>query len=176
MKKYKIASALASLLLAASLFTACGNDTAEIPGFKEISEDGLSYDLFVPDEWITDISTGVTAAYYSEFDYSNISVTAFELNDIPTIEDYWASYEPDLKAVFTDFEYVNEPDEITLDGARAIEYQYTGTMSGKQYKIMQIVSINDARVHIFTYTAEAGKFDEHFTDVKAMLDYFSFTK
>ena len=174
MKKVKIASTLAATLIAASLLFGCGTSSTEIMGFKEISTDGLSYDLFVPDEWITDISTGVSAAYYSEFDYSNISVTAFELTDIISLEDYWATYEPDLKAVFADFEYTREAKETKLDGVRAMEYEYTGTIAGGSYKIWQIVAIKDARVHIFTYTAELTKFDSHVEDVIAMLDYFKF--
>ena len=173
MKKIRIISALAALLMSASLITSCGEQTTEHMGFKEISEDGLSYNLLVPDEWVSDISTGVTAAYVSEFDYSNISVTAFELTDIPTLEDYWSTYEPELKSIFSEFEYTREGDETKLDGVRALEY--TGIMSGTKYKFMQIVAIKDARVHIFTYTAELDKYDSHMEDVLAMLDYFSFT-
>lgn len=37
-------------------------------GFKEISDESLTYHLYVPDEWTTDISTGVTSAYYNGAD------------------------------------------------------------------------------------------------------------
>ena len=80
MKKYQKISAFAAvLIIVAGIITSCGASPVTITGFKKISDDGVSYDLFVPDEWIADISTGVTSAYYSSLDTSNISVMAFEL-------------------------------------------------------------------------------------------------
>lgn len=171
-----------SLLVAASvtvclLFTACNsNDTTAPMGFKEISDDGVSYDLFVPDEWTADISTGMTAAYYSGIDTSNISMTAFELTDnkILSAKDYWATYEPELRAMFTDLSYVGEPDEITLDEAPSTQYIYTGALAGVQYKIMQIITVRNAQVYIFTYTAKVDNYDAHIEDVLAILGNFRF--
>ncbi len=174
----KISALLAVILAATTVFCACGRQEGEAPmGFKEISNDGVSYNLYVPDEWISDISTGVTAAYYSNVDPSNISMIAFDLtaNDTPTVEGYWEKYEPSLKTLFTDFEYVGEPDKTTLDGVEATVYTYTGTMTDVQYKIMQVVAIRNAQVYIFTYTASADKYDSHFEDVWAILGYFDFT-
>ena len=173
----KTAAFLAAVLMSASVFTSCGKEATTILGFKEISDDGVSYDLFVPDEWVSDISTGVSAAYYSAIDPSNISVMAFELdNEVRSLPEYWETYEPGLKAVFPDLTYVGEPEETKLDGVPAMQYIYTGTMANTNYKIMQIVSMHDARVHIFTYTAETVKYDEHIEDVLAILDYFTFTE
>ena len=144
-------------------------------GFKEISADGLDYNLFVPDEWVSDISTGVTSAYFSMTDRSNISVITSNLtNPIETLEEYWAIYEPEIKEMFSDFEYVRELEEVTLDGERALQCVYTGTKSGKKYQIMQLTAIYKGYYYIFTYTAEPEKYDEHFEDVQAILGYFDF--
>ncbi len=173
----KLSALLCVILTAATLFCGCTRQDGEAPmGYKEISNDGVSYNLYVPDEWISDISTGVTAAYCSNVDPSNISVIAFDLTaDTATnIEGYWAMYEPSLKELFTDFEYVGEPDTIKLDGTDATAYTYTGSISKVQYKVMQVVTIKDAQVYIFTYTATAEKYDTHFEDVWAILGYFEF--
>ena len=174
----KISALIATALAAATLLCACTQTDGEAPmGYKEISNDGVSYDLYVPDEWIADVSTGMTAAYCSNADPSSVSMIAFDLdNDDPkTVEDYWAKYEPSLKALFTDFEYVGEPDNTKLDDTDAIAYTYTGTLTGTQYKMMQVVTIKDAQVYIFTYTATAEKYDAHFDEVWAILGYFDFT-
>lgn len=179
MKNTRKISALVAAALMMATLVSCGEDTDSAPlGFKEISNDGVSYDLYVPDEWTTDISTGVTAAYYSGIDPSNISMMAFELSgkEVTSIADYWAIYEPSLKAMFPDLEYVGEPDEVTLDEVPAMQYIYTGTVADVQYKLMQIVAIKNASVYIFTYTAETAKYDEHIEDVLAILDYFNFTE
>ncbi len=161
MKKI-IALTLAAVIAALTLVS-CGKEETDAPlGYKEISSDDVTYDLFIPEEWTADISTGVTSAYYSGQDPSNISLIAFELDgSIRSIEDYWAKYETDLKALFPDLTYVGEPDEGALDGVPAVQYTYTGTMSGTLYKFMQLVAFKDSTGYIFTYTAVAEKFDAH---------------
>ena len=174
MKKL-IALALAAFIGAASLTACAGTDGNAPMGFKEISEEGVTYDLFVPDEWTADISTGVTAAYYSGKDPANISMIGFELDgSVTSIANYWETYEPSLKAVFPDLTYVHEPEEFKLDGVTAMQYVYTGTMVDTEYKFMQIVAFKDAKVYIFTYTAEAANYDAHFEDVFAILANFKF--
>ena len=172
----KITALLTALVLALTLLSACGGNTqTEAPmGFIEISDDGVTYDLFVPDEWTPDVSTGMTSAYYDCRDPSNVSMMAFELDRTFTgVADYWASYEPDLKAMFPDLEYTDQ-SEVTLDGVPAMQYIYTGTLSDLTYKIMQLVAIKDNTLYIFTYTATVDKYDTHIEDVIAMLDYFCF--
>ena len=172
----KIIALAIALVLASALLFSCGkaNSGTAPMGFKEISNDGVTYDLYVPDEWTADISTGVTSAYYSGRDPSNISMMAFELDRTFTgVADYWASYEPDLKAMFPDLEYTDQ-SEVTLDGVPAMQYIYTGTLSDLTYKIMQLVAIKDNTIYIFTYTATVDKYDTHIEDVIAMLDYFCF--
>ncbi len=143
-------------------------------GFKEISDEALTYHLYVPDEWTPDISTGMTSAYFDGRDPSNISMTAFELDlSFTGLEEYWNSYEADLKSVFPNLEYVDR-SEATLDGEPALQVIYTASMSDLDYKIMQLVSVKDNTIYIFTYTATADKYDAHIEDVIAMLDYFKF--
>ncbi len=172
----KIIALLCAALVGASVLAGCGNTDSTAPmGFKEISDDGVTYDLFVPEEWVTDISTGMTSAYYSGQDPTNISMTAFELDgSVKSIADYWAIYEPSLKAMFPDLTYVYDPEEFILDGVTAMQYVYTGTFTETPYKIMQIVAFKDATVYIFTYTAHADKYDTHFEDVVAILANFKF--
>lgn len=175
MKKI-IALTLAAVIAALTLVSCSSGEETDAPlGYKEISSDDVTYDLFVPEEWTADISTGVTSAYYSGQDPSKISLIAFELDgSITSINDYWAKYEPDLKAIFTDFAYVGEPDEGKLDGIPAVQYTYTGSMSGTLYKFMQVVAFKDATVYIFTYSAAADTFDSHITEVIDILANFKF--
>ncbi len=174
MKKFAliIASAVAAVTLAS-----CGSgqtNTAPM-GFIEISDEALTYDLFVPDEWTPDLSTGVTAAYYNGRDPSNISMTAFELDrSITSLDDYWKLYEEDFVKHFPELEYIENGTDIKLDGSPAKQYIYTVNMGEDSYKLMQIVSIRNNQVYIFTYTALETAYDTHIEDVLAMLEYFCF--
>lgn len=177
MKNIRSISALIALALTAALaLGACGANEGSAPmGFKEISNDGVDYNLYVPDEWISNISTGVTAAYYSNVDDSNISMITFTQSDeLKTPEKYWETYESSLAALFADFEYVSKPDKATLDGADAIQCTYTGNVADHEYTIMQLVAAKGTQIYIFTYTAASDKYDAHIEDVIAILDYFEF--
>jgi len=165
---------LAAILVSTSV--SCGNDGSNAPtGFMEISDEGLTYHLYVPDEWTKDVSTGMTSAYYNGRDPSNVSMTAFALTDasVTTPEEYWQSQEADLKAIFPNLTYVDE-SACTLDGVAGRQYIYTATLSGSEYKFMQLVTLKDNTVYLFTYTALTDKYDEHIEDVLSMLDYFDF--
>lgn len=175
MKKI-IALALAAVFATLS-FASCAKEETDAPaGFVEISNDDVTYDLFIPEDWNPDISTGVTAAYYNGQDPSNISLMAGELDgSVTSITDYWAKYEPDLKAILPDLTYDGEPDlDAELDGAPAVQYTYTGTMNGVTYKFIQVVAFKDNTAYTFTYTATADKFDTHLEDVWGMLYNFKF--
>ncbi len=171
----KTITLIITLLLALTMLASCTQADPTAPmGFKRISNDGVTYNLYVPDEWISDVSTGVTSAYFDARDPSNISMMAFGLDGtIFSVEDYWKNYEPDLKAIFPDLEYV-DTDEITLDGVPGMQYIYTASMSDLNYKIMQLVTIKDNQVYIFTYTATTDMYDKHIEDVIAILDHFEF--
>ena len=70
-------------------------------------------------------------------------------------------------------EYVDTAD-CTLGGSPAKQYIYTASMSGTEYKFMQVVTIRSNEVYILTYTATAEKYDSHIEDVISMVDYFKF--
>lgn len=196
MKKH-ISLILAGLITALTV-ASCGQSNEDAPlDYKEISSDDVEYDLYVPEEWQEDITTGMTAAYYSSQDPSNISMIAFELDGtVKTVEDYWNSYLPSLIAVFPDIAFENvpaeesettaddsaeteavkvgEPEQLTLDGVPALAYNYTASMSGTKYKFYQVIAFRNAQIYIFTYTAEVTNYDSHIEDVVGILGNFRF--
>ena len=151
-----------------------GSDTAPM-GYREISDEGLNYHFYVPDDWTPDVSTGMTSAYYNGRDPSNVSVMAFEIDDtsINSVDAYWELNEADLKLILPDLEYASK-DDVKLGGVDAKQYIYTAKMSDTEYKFMQVVAIKSNEVYILTYTATAENYDSHIEDVISMVDYFSF--
>ena len=175
--KFAIAAAIACTIL-----VSCANEDGSVPaGFKKISDPegigAVDYDLFVPKSWTADLGTGVTSAYVSGQDPSNISVMAFESDgNVESLEQYWEKYEPSLKAIFPDYMLVNEPEEGELDGAPAMEYVYTATVGDTAYKFTQVVAAKETTFYVFTYTATADKYDSHIEEVIEILDNFRFHK
>lgn len=79
----KLISSLFVLIFCLTMFVSCGNGADDfVPsGFKQIAAKEADYRLYVPESWTVDMSTGVTGAFVSEKDRSNISFMGFELDD-----------------------------------------------------------------------------------------------
>lgn len=226
MKKY--ISRLLALILCLCAFVACDAKDSYVPsGFQRISNDNADYRFYVPNGWIADLSTGVTAAYVSEKDRSSVSFMGFEVDDaliqatfgtevaeseapapaeepavstteavsdtvtaaigtdaagtdsaddgsLPTITTpaaYWAYYEKNFKATFSDMTYEIEGENMLLSGLAAKKYVYTATVTGEKYQFMQVVTLKNGYVYIFTYTSTESVFDSHLEDINAILGY-----
>ena len=195
----KISAFAAGLILAGAL-CGCGNpaDNFAPKEFKKISPENAGYVLYVPDSWTADISTGVTTAYVSAKDRSNISFMAFEADDglihvdvngkttdgaVPTevpkiksTEEYWAYYEADFRKTFGDMEYETNGENVLLSAKAAKKYVYTATVTGQKYKFMQVVMLDKGTVYIYTYTALPDNYDKNLKSAEAILGYISIGK
>ena len=176
----KLRSLFAILILTVMIFSGCSGRQSDVEapdGMKLFSNEHTDYTAFVPISWIVDMSTGTLSAYVSSADASNISITAQTLESVTTLEDYWKGYEEDFKATFDDMEYVGEaPTTTTLSGEAANKYVYTASVTGTQYKFMQIVCIREMTVYVITYTSTPEGFDTNMEDVEKILDHFSFNE
>jgi len=168
------AALLAAVMLSLSLVSCTASDSDVPAGMKLIESDVVDYSLYVPQAWVTDISTGVLTAYYSENDMSNITMMAFELDELTvTADDYWETNKADFEATFADMELISSSTTI-LGGAAANKYNYTATITGNKYEFLQVICVYAGTAYVFTYTAFEDKFDEHFDDVNLMLENFKF--
>lgn len=176
----KLKSLFLILILTVMIFSGCSAQQSEVEvpdGMKLFSNEHTDYTAFVPVSWIVDMSTGTLSAYVSSADASNISITAQTLEGITTLDDYWKGYEEDFKSTFEDMEYVGDaPVTTTLDKEPANKYVYTATVTGTEYKFMQIVCIREMTVYVITYTSTPEGFDTNMEDVEKILDHFSFNK
>lgn len=174
----KLKALLISILACIMLLSGCATGDADLSapdGMKLFSNDNVDYTAYVPVNWIVDMSTGTLSAYVSSADASSINITAQILESVTTLEEYWKGYEADFAETFKDMEYVGKaPATTTLDGVAAHKYTYTATVTGNQYKFMQIVCIKDTTVYVITYTSTPDRFDGNMEDVDKILDNFSF--
>ncbi len=194
----KIICAVFAFILCISVFASCSKADQFVPaGFKLASDKKADYSLYIPEGWIVDMSTGVTTAYVSKEDRSNISFMGFELsdaiinigtpdggngegegsdteNDVPdisTIDEYWAYYSSEFEKTFSDMTYEVTGENMLVSKIAAKKYVYTATVTGSEYKFMQIVTIKNGTVYILTYTARASVFDKHLEDVLDIAGY-----
>ena len=180
------------------------DDGVAVPGGMQlISPSTVDYYLFVSEDWMADISTGVVTAYRSETDPTNICMMSFGLKDMTmTYSEYWDSYEDQFKAIYTNFEMVDASETI-LGENTAGKYVYTATFfggtadttaaettgeaaeadstdeakktsDGVDYKFMTLVVVKNGSVYILTYTALASSYDNNISDFTEVIKNFRF--
>ena len=60
---------------------------------------------------------------------------------------------------------------LLVSKLKAKKYIYTATVTGAEYKFMQIAVIKGETVYLLTYTAKAELFDEHLPTVNKIAGY-----
>jgi len=183
----KLISILALFASLLSLYSC--KSSADVPeGMKLASSDITDYYLYVPDYWTVDMSSGVTSAYVSDTDSSNISLMPFQFkNKAPGGEASWDSYLEDYRSVFGEISNLETYTTVShgpfADKDKdVLLHIYTASVSGVEYKFFQLICIYGKNAYIFTYTAKTeiieGKdssyYDEHIKEVEYILDCFRF--
>ncbi len=170
-----ISYCLICALLAFTLIS-CGEDTYSVPTGMQIASDTeiVDYLLYVPESWKVDMRTGVTTAYYSVNDPSNISVTMSALEDVTGGFD--AIFEKHLNELNSVFTLVGEVESanLILANEAAQQYVYTAEFNDVEYKFWQVVCIHQSRVYTITYSSTVENYEAHTADMQTALDLFCF--
>ena len=143
------------LVMSVTLLASCKGASDGTPsGMKLASDIEINdYYLYVPTSWTVDMSTGITSAYVSSVDKSNVSVT----HGVPaenSLEEFWTNNKAHYESVFEEFTVLEEGTPAKLGEYDAARYNYTAKYEGVEYQFLQYMTIRGAYVYIFTYTAE----------------------
>lgn len=184
-RKVAAASLCAMLMIGSVLtFASCGNsdDAWQPAGMKLASSEDADYKLWIPESWTVDMSTGITSAYVSSTDLSNISLVAMNLSgddNYLTPGEYWESYKADLASTFSDIAYDEDTANgisLLLDGNAAMKYSYTATVTGTAFHFQSVICIKNGTVYLLTYTAQPGAYERNLDSVQSIIDNFRFSE
>jgi len=167
--------ALASaILIGMATLTSCAAPDVDTPdGMQLASLDGVEYALYVPESWTVNKNSGVSGAYVSAYDKSNVSLVSYVPTAAITMEQYWTMCEESYKTEFENYSLL-ENGTTTMAGASAPYYVYSATVSGVEYKFLQAIVANNGMFYLFTYTAEPANYDTHIESVMEMIEVFTF--
>ncbi len=187
MKTKRIISLVLALVMLLSL-CACasqeGPEGVEIPsGFLMAENEKTDYYFFYPSTWILDRNdAGMTSAYVSENDFSNISVTTFTASvEYPTLLDYAEKY---YFAKFEDnFNHLKveknqdgslKRSSLKVDGCEALAVNYSATFSGENYGFRVWFISRGGYIYTVLYTAKEALYEAHLEEATAIAENLKF--
>ena len=160
------------LVMLCTLLVSCKKDTTVPDGMKLASGDSATYYLYIPEDWVVDLSTAATSAHVSNSDKSNISVMAWSLpNTDDTVDTWHEAAVEEYKITFTDYEEVSAT-EATVSGVFAKDYVYTAKLGGEERQYRQVAAVKSGIVYVITYSTTPELFDDYLDEVDSIISEF----
>lgn len=179
---------IACVLLIVLVFSlaACGGEQVEsdIPeGFLLAENKGADYAFYYPETWILDRrDAGMTSAYVSETDYSNVSVTAFTASpEYPDLVSYAEKYY--FKQFEDNFQNLNveknqdgslKRSVLKIDGCDAIAVNYSAVFGGENYSFRAWFVSYNGYIYTVLYTAKEAAFENNLELASKIAEYIRF--
>lgn len=174
MKSKKIISFIAIFLLVSLTLVSCSKDSDAPDGMKELSTDKNAYNFYVYTQWIVD-EQNTQCAYYSAADRSNVSMSAYVPDEsFETVEQYYTACVKQYEETLTDFKSLESNNDAKMFEYNAYKLIYTFSFGGQQFKVMQVMTLHQGLIYIFSYTSSPENFDSHLEDAEAMLAEITF--
>ena len=189
----KIISVLLLLSAAFILLCSCTQTKTDVPsGMKLASVDAADYYMYVPNEWIIADQDGVTSAYVSIADKSNVTCARYRITneavfDIPAdrdenkadgviyAENYWRGYTSELETHLPGYRLISGPTATLLNGSPAVRVRYISSVSGTDYNFDMVICVKERMfAYILTFTAEASKYDTNVASYEKIISEFVF--
>ncbi|MBQ8343858.1 MAG: hypothetical protein IJV68_03600 [Clostridia bacterium] len=173
---------LAMMLTCTLSMVSCGEETVVPDGMKyACNPDIVDYSLFVPENWIVDITTGSSMAHVSESDFSSVQVSQWNLtNELKNYDTWWADYKSSIEKLGV-VEYVTELENTVVNeiASKKCEYKLTlgeGTDDERTYSYMVVGIITRGSVYVFLYTSleDGDLYNKNMPTVEQILKEFKF--
>ena len=142
-------------------------------GMKIASGENLEYVFYVPSAWVCNPENGMSEAYFSADDKSNVSVTSYVPEGTVSPQDYFAEAEKRYQELFGEYTRTKEETRTVAD-RKACTYYYTVKDGENTFCMMQTLFSYNEMIYSITYTATDKNFEGHMNDVEAMLRAFRF--
>ena len=188
MKKRILSAALITVFI---LLCACAQTQTDTPsGMKLASVEAADYYMYVPDSWEIADQDGVTSAYVSIADKSNVTCARYTISnnavfDVPAdndkpegvvyAENYWTGYASELEQHLPGYRLISGPVAATLDGNAAVRCKYVATFSGVNYNFDMVICIRERMfAYLLTYTADTSKYEANLPSFEKIVSEFVF--
>ena len=190
---YKTAMLLLCLsaLLLASVSCSGPTDPSIPEGMKSATAAGDEFRLYVPSVWTVNTAYGVSGAYFTMSEASNVSVVKYEITaemeaameaagavDGARLDWYWESVCLDAVeqvALGGSLEKKTDDTESVLLGAcNAKRFHVTATVRGETLHFVHVITENKGGFFVLTFTATDNLYAALLDNLASMIDKFEF--
>lgn len=137
----------------------CSSD--ETPdGMYSVTLDGEPFVLYVPNEWTSNVASGISSAYYSATSMIAVSAKYCAYDTELTLEEYASQCIEGYSADGKNFE-LKSRDAAVLDGTDAVELTYSTEYDDAKYTFIQIIAKHIDGFVLLTFYAPSELFEEN---------------
>ena len=167
---------LAALLVLVMLVgtVACSSDGTP-DGYMLVSLEDEIFNLYVPQTWQNNASSGVSSAYYAQG--SGIIVSAISQKSGTTgiqLSDYIAAAIESYEDTLIDYEQITEPKATTLGAMAAYTFDYKAKVSEDIVRFRCVIAKNENMFTTLTYCAPEAEFEQLLSDFDGIVAAFTF--
>ena len=183
-----ICTALLAVMLAVSFASCAKDDTPD--GYQLIACEGDEFRLYVPTQWISNTTGGVTSAYYTSDAETSVSVHKADDAKGLTLDEYWQICDEKYRAELDSYAFDGKCDKIVLGGKPGQKYVFSAKMTRfndlenksvtKEYKFLQAMAQYNGETYILLFSAPSDSFDtlietvEGNAEDEGIIPYFRF--
>lgn len=137
------------------------------------------FELYVPDSFIPDYSSGIVSATHS--DGSNVNMTQVATTGVDIQDGYWKMRKEDLAKIVDNLHILKEIDRSEQtdfgNAYAAFACEYTYDYNGKSYHVYQIFCVDSQFMgygYALTYTASEENYQAHLAELMKIIEKVRF--
>lgn len=183
-----IAVFLLFMLFISTLASCAQSDVPD--GYQLIACEGDKFRLYVPTQWVSNTTGGMTSAFYSMDRNTSVSVHVADDAGEMSVEEYWSFCNEKYASELKEYQPSDKYEKTVLGGQAAHKYVYSAKMSvyseaeksnvEQTYKFMQVIARYGGEMFVLLYTAPEQYYDEYLSEVEGdssgagIIPYFKF--
>lgn len=169
----KIIFAVFVLCVLLCTLVACGDKTEVPEGFQLVSGEDEIFNLYAPKSWNSNLSSGISGAYYSL--ENKVLVSAKTIRNAPnyTLGEFMAKAIKSYEGM-AGYELVSGVSKAVLGGKEAYSMEYKATVGDVVYKFKVVNAKYEATFTNLIYSAPEEFFELGLADFEQMVAKFEF--
>lgn len=178
-KKVLLLFSLCALLLA-TVSCAASTDPNAPEGMKLATAAGDEFRLYVPSVWTENTAYGVSGAYFTLSEASNVSVVKYDVEggvEEGRLQWFWSNYclpAVEQAAIGEVTRHEDDTESTLLGACNAMRFHVSATMKGAKTHVVHVVTENKGGFFVLTFTVTDNLYASLLANLDSMIEAFEF--